>query len=390
MEDKNIQFLQKLDSLPEEVNLYFSSNLDEKNNLEISKEYNIDISSLIDLVINFFVSDFNLDILSKEAEGKNINMNILNNFICDFLGKLFLPVGSFLSWDVKKEIESRKGKIEKYKTYVDEFNNLIEDKNLEELSELTENFMKEFDEAEEERVVLNFLEKDLLSVLSDDDISGPQKINGSLIYLLINKKDSLNKFIRTFLINQEQISSQRILLDGKEQDPTIANWIKHFVKENGSGIPGNIALAKYLTSSPDVLSLKEDEKKILKKVLKLYKNLVFFPDSMSNIPRDDWEIIPVDRDSNFVNKNIDEKNTVVQDIKKSIKDNKPAIKKEEIKVEKKAELKNEEIKINETIKEAENPEIIKLQEMLAKYPEGSLERRAIESEIKKISNKQSK
>lgn len=390
MEDKNIQFLQKLESLSEEVNLCFSSSLNEKNNLEISKEYNIDISSLIDLVINFFVSDFNLDILSKEAEEKNINKNILNNFVCDFLGKLFLPIDSFLSWDVKKEIESRKGKIEKYKIYVDEFNNLIEDKNLEELSELTENFMNDFDEAEEERVVLNFLEKDLLSVLSDDDISGPQKINGSLIYLLINKKDSLSKFIRTFLINQEQISSQRILLDGKEQDPTIANWIKHFVKENGSGIPGNIVLAKYLTSSPDVLSLKEDEKKILKKVLKLYKNLVFFPDSMSNTPRDDWEIIPVDRDSSFINKNIGKKNIGAQEDKKSSEDNKSVIRKEEIKVEKKVEPKREEIKVKEKVKEIENPEIIKLQEMLNKYSENSLERKAIESEIKKISNKQSK
>jgi len=350
MEDKNIQFLQKLDSLSEEVNLYFSSSLNEKNNLEISKDYNIDIFSLNDLIINFFISNFDLNILSKEAEEKNINKNNLDKFICDLLGKLFLPIESFLSWDVKKEIEDKKGKIENYKKYIDEFNNLIEDKNLEELSELAENFLDNFDEAEEERVVLNFLEKDLLSVLSDNDISGSRRLNGSLVYLLINKKDSLNKFIRTFLNNQEKISSQRILLEGKEQEPTIANWIKHFVKENGSGIPGNIILAKYLTSSSDVLSLKENEKKILKKVLKLYKNLVFFPDSMANISVDDWEIIPIDRDSSFINKNIDnEEDNNSQDNKKNIPENKPIIKKEEIKeakVEKKLDLKTEEPKRN--------------------------------------------
>lgn len=385
MEDKNIQFLQKLDSLSEEVNLYFSSSLNEQNNLEISKDYNIDIFSLNDLIINFFVSDFNLDILAKEAEEKNINKNNLDKFICDLLGKLFLPIESFLSWDVKKAIKDRKGKIENYKKYIEEFNDLIEDKNIEELSELAENFIDKFDEAEEERVVLNFLEKDLLSILSTDDIAGPQRLNGSLIYLLINKKDSLNKFIRTFLTNQEQISSHRILLDGKEQDPTIANWIKHFVKENGSGIPGNIALAKYLTSSSDVLSLKEDEKKILKKVLKLYKNLVFFPDSMANISVDDWEIIPVDRDSSFVNKNIDKKEMKSKDNKKNELENKLITKKEEIKVEKKEDLKTEKIE-----KDIEDPEITKLREMLAKYPENSLERKAIESEIKKISNKQAK
>jgi hypothetical protein len=386
MEDKNIQFLQKLDSLSEEVNLYFSSSLNEKNNLEISKDYNIDIFSLNDLIINFFISNFDLNILSKEAEEKNINKNNLNKFICDFLGKLFLPIESFLSWDVKKEIEGRKGKIENYKKYIEEFNNLIEDKNVEELSELAENFLDNFDEAEEERVVLNFLEKDLLSVLSDNDISGSRRLNGSLVYLLINKKDLLNKFVRTFLNNQEQISSQRILLDGKEQDPTIANWIKHFVKENGSGIPGNITLAKYLTSSSDVLSLKENEKKILKKVLKLYKNLVFFPDSMANISVDDWEIIPIDRDSSFVNKNISKKEEGnFQDNKKIALEDKPIIKKEEIKetkVEEKIDLRTEEPK-----KEVENPEIIKLQEMLTKYPENSLERKAIEGEIKKFNQK---
>ena len=48
------------------------------------------------------------------------------------------------------------------------------------------------------------------------------------------------------------------------------------------------------------------------------------------------------------------------------------------------------LKTEEPKKEIENPEIIKLQKMLTKYPENSLERKAIESEIKKISNKQAK
>lgn len=420
MENKNIQFLQKLQSLPEEVNLYFSSILIEEVSSEISKNYNIELSSLNDLIINFFVSDFNLSLFSEEAKNKNINENILDNFICDFLGKLFLPVESFLSFKVKEAIENRKGNVGKYKSYIEKFNNLIEENNLNNLADLAENFMESFDEKEEELVVLNFLERDLMSVLSDKDIAGAQRINGSLIYLLINKKDSLSKFIRAFLNNQEKASSKRILIDGKEQEPTIANWIKHFVKDSGSGMPGSIVLAKYLTSSSVIEFLNNDEKRIIKKIIKLYKNLVFFPDSMANMAMDNWEIIPVDRDSSFINETIktkvdskskkeiklkteikpDAESEIKEEYKEKIKEEvesrtkpkaKSVLKKDEPKIKKefKPEIKAKP-QIKEVEKSPEDLEKTKLQGMLAKYPKNSLERKAIESEIKKIDKKQIK
>ena len=91
---------------------------------------------------------------------------------------------------------------------------------------------------------------------------------------------------------------------------------------------------------------------MLRKVLKTYKNLVFFPDSMKDVPMENWEILPIE---DFV----DKKNIPRKKI----------IKKENVGVDKKTDQRQEEIKI--------------LKELLKKYPKKSLERKAIESEVKK-------
>ena len=76
------------------------------------------------------------------------------------------------------------------------------------MADLVEDFLEDFDEEEEEKIVINYLEEDLLELLLDSDTEGSQYVNGSLLYLLINKPDSLNKFSRALMSNKELISSQ--------------------------------------------------------------------------------------------------------------------------------------------------------------------------------------
>jgi hypothetical protein len=138
-------------------------------------------------------------------------------------------------------------------------------------------------------------------------------------------------------------------------------------------MPNNIALAKYLSSSSEVLKLSSGEKSLLRKVLKLYKNLVFFPDSMTGVPREDWVIIPLDVISEPV---------FQQKVEKAVPASKPE------KVEKKVDNKKPAPVIKKKLeKPVEDPKIVKLKKSLEQYPANSLERKAIESEIKKLSQK---
>jgi hypothetical protein len=369
MNEKTAQFLQKITTFSEEVNLYFSSDLIVKPINELASEYNLDYNFIIELIYDFFISDFDVEKLKKDITEK---VNNVEKFVSDFLGKLFLPVASFIEFKVKEYI-----KPEDYRKYVDDFNDLIESRNIDELLDFVDDLENKIDFKKEEELIVDFLGESIMEVLKSQDYTGPQKVNGSALYLLINKPDCLNRFIKTFLSNQEKIGSKKMMLNDREEESTISNWIKHFIKVNGTEMFSSIVLAKYLTSTFVTTLLNEDEKKILKKVLKLYRNLNFFPESMANIPRDDWEIFPIERDFVFNNKSI---NRI---------ENKP---KEEIikpKIEEKVEIITKEVEETKELNlpDLNNKELKELQDLLIKYPEKSLERKAIENEIKKINNK---
>ena len=377
MDDKTAQFLQKIRTFSEEVNLYFSSDLIAKAIDELVDEYNLDNDFVMELIYDFFISDFDVDKLKTDITEK---VSDVEKFVSDFLGKLFLPVASFIEFKVKDHIK----KVEDYKKYVDDFGNLIEDRNIDELLDLADNIENKIDFKEEEELVVDFLGKSIMEVLKSQDYTGPQKVNGSTLYLLINKPDCLNRFIKTFLSNQEKIGLKKMMLNGKEEEPTIANWIKHFIQENGNEMFGSITLAKYLTSTFVNTLLTEEEKKILRKILKLYRNLIFFPESMANIPREDWEIFPVERDVVFDKKNINKiENKPPEEIIKPTIEEKVEIIKEVEKTPEKEVKKVQELDLTDL----KNKELKELQDLLIKYPEKSLERKAIENEIKKINNK---
>lgn len=354
MEDKNSQFLEKLSSGPREVSLYFGSNLNADINVELVLRYTVNISVIHDLVMDFFISDFNISQLRQNVQKDLILSERPNEFICDFLGKLFLPVAEFLKIEVENEIKLNGGRASDYQKNINDCKNFLESQSMEMFNELAEDFENTFDIKEEENIVIKFLGENILNILSDSDNTGCRQMNGSLVYLLINKKDSLNKFVNAFLGNNEKLSEKRIILNGKEEVATVSNIIKHFIFRNGSGLFSSIVLAKYLSSSEISNILDEKGKKVLRKILKIYRNLVFFPDSMANISIDEWEIFPLeDISSNADKKDIvpTEKRPVYQPINTH----------------------EEEIKV--------------LKELLQKYPNKSLEKKAIESEIKKIEEK---
>jgi len=225
------------------------------------------------------------------------------------------------------------------------------------------------------------LEKDLVTILKNSDPSAPRSLNGSMLYLLTNKTDSLDKFIRALLANQEVLTKNLLIINNKKEDPTIANWIKSFIKENGSNNFSNIVLAKFLTSSVNCLNLDEVERRLVRKVLRLYRNLSFFPDSMANIPFNEWEIVPLDRDnvisdslSMKKSKNIDEVGEINNvDV---LKNNSENISKND--------LEKEDLDKKENFFSEKEQKIKEMELMLEKYPEKSLERKAIESEINKL------
>lgn len=228
-------------------------------------------------------------------------------------------------------------------------------------------------------LILSVFSKSLVEHLSasSDDL---KKFN-IVIFQALNQDENLEeKVISALYANQEKLTGQKLIVDGQEVVPTASNWLKDFIKVNGSDMFNEIVLAEYLTNSENVKKLKPEEKDLVRKLLKLYKNLVFFPESMENVPLENWEIFPLDIT------NSDQSQAAKP------QENKAA----ELATEKKAaEPARKTVAVSKAIETPKQPEplspdeqmIAELQLSLPKYDASSLEYKAISQEIKRLQKK---
>jgi len=169
---------------------------------------------------------------------------------------------------------------------------------------------------------------------------------------------------RLLYVNQEKVSDHHITLDGHPASPTIANWLKDFIKKYGSDLFDEVALAEYLSQSPNVRQLKSTEKELVRKVLKLYRNLSFFPESMDGVPIEQWEVFPVDR-------------SLLTPVSKKSLAPLPIT----------TEVTTENVVPVDPVVAEKQKVIFDLQKALAKYSTSSLEYKAISQEINRLSKK---
>ncbi|HNX11047.1 MAG TPA: hypothetical protein PKI61_02810 [bacterium] len=360
-EDKNIQFLDKIDTLSDEAQLYFGSKVIGQRFIDLQVKYKLDEDFIYNLFVDIVLANFDFSLLDKGVSQKGL--------AADILGHLFLPVAPFIGKDVKAEIIKRGGLAENYQKSIDAFQELISDENFNFVEEMAELQESTFNPEEEENASLRIFSEQLKDILGETDQKILTDLNGALVYLLINKPDFSVKVNKALLNNQEVLTEKGVILEGKLQPGTIANWLKHFISENGSENFNIVVLSKYLTTTPSVKNLGESDRRLLRRLLKLYRSLIFYPESMAGLSPEEWEIIPLEKESREAaapRRSIAIPKEAKPEIKPVLAAPVPAPVKSAAAAPKPAD---------------------DLEKMLATYPVGSLERRALEQEIKKRQNK---
>ncbi len=171
-------------------------------------------------------------------------------------------------------------------------------------------------------------------------------LNHDIIDILMAEKNFKNELLQILFANQEKLTYKTFILNGQPARPTVANWLKDFIKQNGTGLFSNLVLSKYLTNSPNAKELSFAERRLVGKLLNTYRNLKFFPQSLANRPPAEWEIIPVASQPEAV---------------KAKTLSGPKVKPEDV--------------------------IAEFDKLIGQYPAGSLERKAIEEEKKRYIKK---
>ena len=225
-------------------------------------------------------------------------------------------------------------------------------------------------------------------------------LNRDIIALFDDDPDFQKKLENALYRNQEKLTSKKFELEGEQKRPTIGNWLKHFIKREGTQMYGNVTLSRFLSNSSNVKRLDKKEVDLVRALLVLYRNLKFFPKSMEGVDPEKWEIVPI-REEGMENSDREEQKgggrgetqtNTSSAAKEKKKETSSADKKEEkeeaSKVSKKREdNKKEEQKDEEGGVKESSPEesrLEKLKRIKDNYEEGSLERKAIESEIREL------
>ena len=223
--------------------------------------------------------------------------------------------------------------------------------------------------------------KNLLSELKNHPII-LDAINHRIFYIFDKDLKFRDELSRLLLINEEILTSGNVLAGGKSVRGTIGYWLKNFIEVNGSDIFDSVGLSRYLTGSTSAVKLSPEEKARIRQILLIYRNLKFFPDSMPDDETgESWQILPFE--------------IPVEEKLAQAKEKIATPPREEASVGKRAvspaagtlEKAKRAVAPQAPIAAGTAEKIKQLKEAAARYPEKSLERKAVEEEMRKISKK---
>jgi hypothetical protein len=217
----------------------------------------------------------------------------------------------------------------------------------------------------------------LLRELNEDPIVA-SAINTRLLTILARDKEFHKRLEQVLYENDELVTAGTIMIEGQELKATVANWIKDFIAHYGSENYDSVSLSAFLVNSENARPLSDQEREGVSLVLKVYTNVKFFPDTMpDNDTGEGWQIIPYEDPDQKINEII-KVTEAMPDLAEKISDSQSSILTPQIPAASKITAAPSSL--------SESPELLELKNEALQYPVGSLERAAIEEEIKRLSS----
>lgn len=200
-------------------------------------------------------------------------------------------------------------------------------------------------------------------------------MNDRLFYILARDEQFKDRLSRALYENTEIVTSKSLVSDNEKVSPTVGHWLKDYITQYGSQTYDSLSQSKYLTSSQNTKDLSDEDRTLVHKVLKTYSNVTFFPESMPSDDGEGWEIIPGGLEAQSV-----EKVTIPTQRPEPQKTQSPKV----LPKLKTITPRQKPVSPIQKSQTASSPDLLALKNLLVDYPQGSLERQAIEEEIKKL------
>jgi hypothetical protein len=307
----------KKPALPEKVQDLMYADFGSDQNLAMANELDLEIGQITNLtrtIGDVIRKQVSLDSLKPELTKRlKISDKEAAQLEIQILAKRLLILDDI--W-FKGEISSRMTALgddpAKYKDYLVEYKKAAEkeiaDEELELLREETSEGAEEYIEKQLEEVPLAISDpaaelkgfKDVFTqyiyhLLTVEKYDLKIEMNIRLMTLLLGDEDEkyLNDLIRILYQNKENLTKNKIIIGKEKLDPTIANWLKDYIRFIGEDeVVSTVKKAQYFSNSKNIKSLTEEERVWVDKLLDLYVNLKNFYFNVRKLDLSEVEIFP--------------------------------------------------------------------------------------------------
>lgn len=414
-----MDYLSEIKKLPKDIRDILISFFGAKINREIIKDYNlseVQASDFIDLVNDIYLKKVKIEFLGNELSSRlKLDPKKVNELTVDILGKKLLIADDYFSGKVKESLQSLGVSLTTFTSIIAQEQVAI----AQEVSEREEDYKDEVGAFEDVLLDLDedpeFKEqskKDSLQLFKDN-LDELLKLDSKFNDIITDYNEDLFEFMQDEVFarnlqnilynNTNTITRIKPILDNDSKQATASNWLKDFIAFHGSKNFNAIVLAEYLVNSPSAKRLSKDDKSKIKRLLNIYRNVVFFLENTRNASIE-IEVIPLALDRTNDDKlslskksEIEREDDLLNEFESEEEDKDKKIKEVidlEIKKlniiakESSSEIGLSESHVNEPVSETTLPQEVslldELKSMLQDYPSGSLEYKTISQEIKRL------
>lgn len=229
----------------------------------------------------------------------------------------------------------------------------------------------------EEKEIINLIRENFSFVLDHPEYDLERKMNYKIRGIMgLEKRDIFKKEIKQALLKCNAIlGKNKILINGEKHTATVGNWLKDYYIKVGIEKVDVLKLNEYLVNSGNIKLLSPEERIKLKKLLDFFESMKILSTQSPMASESFVAILPNGEISLMSDKKMEVTPPNISKLYDEVKN---------ITNQDEQHFDNRGNAAGAEIKSGQETQLEQLKKLLAQYPAGSLERKAIEEEMRKL------
>jgi hypothetical protein len=284
-------------SLPANIQYYIDSNFGALVRQKIYSAYGVnnapELAKIVDAVEEVYFERMTIADFVKVFAKLPLSSEASKKMAVDYLGKFLLVMDDYFDGQVSEQLKKLGANPEDFSADVDAMTKdwQVYKQKLIANGDLLPEDNEEINLNEEKSEIINQLSSDLSALLAPETNDGNglmQEANWLLGYVMFNSTTAKQEFAKAL------INNQTLLNTATAQPESVNFWLTDFLSFVNGNYADNLLTARYFVESAKFKQLTEIDKKRVKNLIYLYRNINVFPANFNVHQPEQIQFFPVD------------------------------------------------------------------------------------------------